>query len=89
MTRTVADAAVLLGAMMGVDADDTATRDSARRGSRDHTKSLDPNGLRGAYRSYATASSIVSADAIAEAAIADMKKQGADRRPRTSRRSAS
>ena len=46
MTRTVADAAVLLGAMAGADADDTATRDSARRGSRDYTTSLDANGLR-------------------------------------------
>src|SRR5476651_2094329 len=39
MARTVADAATLLGAMMGSDADDVATRDANRKGLRDYTKS--------------------------------------------------
>jgi amidase len=84
MTRTVADAAALLGAIAGADPEDAP---SVRRGSGqrrdaavDYTKSLDANGLRGArigvvrnkYFGYSPA-----ADQIAEAAIADMKKQGA------------
>ena len=80
MTRTVTDAALLLGAMSGTDPDDVATRDSTRKGLRDYTKSLDTNGLKGArigivrnrLFGYSPA-----ADRIAEAAIADLKKQGA------------
>ena len=48
MARTVADAAILLGAMTGVDERDPATRSSAKRNFRDYTKFLDPNGLKGA-----------------------------------------
>jgi amidase len=80
MTRTVADAALLLGAMGGVDADDSATRDSGRKGSRDFTKALDANGLRGArigvVRNRLFGSN-PAADRIAEVAIAEMKKHGA------------
>jgi amidase len=80
MTRTVADAAAVLGAMTGADPDDTATRDSDRRGRRDYTASLDPNGLKGArlgvVRNVLFGSS-PAADRLAEAAIAEMKKQGA------------
>jgi amidase len=45
MARTVTDAAVLLGAMAGVDAGDAATRSS---GVTDYTRTLDKNGLAGA-----------------------------------------
>ncbi len=80
MTRTVADAAVLLGAMIGVDGDDPATRESATKGSPDYTTVLDPNGLNGArlgvVRNRLWGSS-PAMDRIAEAAIADMKKHGA------------
>src|SRR4051812_15802999 len=92
MTRTVADAAALLAAMAGADPEDAPTlrRGSGQsvghgaaqgRGAAvDYTASLDPNGLKGArlgvvrnkYFGYSPA-----ADRIAEAAIADMKKQGA------------
>jgi len=51
MARTVADAAVLLGAMTGVDERDEATRASlGHRGKAvsDYTRFLDPNGLKGA-----------------------------------------
>jgi amidase len=80
MTRNVADAAALLGAMAGADPDDPATKDAGRKGRRDYTASLDPNGLKGArigvvrnkYFGYSPA-----ADRLAEAAIAEMKKQGA------------
>jgi len=80
MTRTVADAAVLLGAMSGRDADDPATRNADARGRHDYSASLDPYGLKGArigvmrskYFGYSPA-----VDRIAEAAIAAMKQQGA------------
>lgn len=48
MTRTVADAAILLGAMTGVDARDPATKRSAKWRLLDYTKFLDANGLKGA-----------------------------------------
>jgi amidase len=80
MARTVADAAVLLGAMVGSDPDDPATRSSSARGSRDYTPSLRADGLKGArlgiVRNQLWGSS-PPADAIAEAAIADMKIAGA------------
>ena len=43
--RTVADAAILLGAMAGVDPADRATRASRRHARRDYTESLSPRGL--------------------------------------------
>ena len=46
--RTVADAAVLLGAMTGVDPRDRATRASRAHGRRAHAAALDPPGLEGA-----------------------------------------
>jgi amidase len=80
MARTVADAATLLGAMIGADADDAATRDSATKGAPDYTMFLDRNGLKGArigvVRNRLFGSS-PAADRIAEDAIADMKRQGA------------
>ena len=48
MARTVADAAVLLGALAGVDPRDPATRGQRGRASRLHRRSLDADGLRGA-----------------------------------------
>ncbi len=48
MARTVADAAILLGAMTGVDERDEATRPSRGKALTDYTKLLDPNGLKGA-----------------------------------------
>jgi amidase len=48
MARTVADAAILLGAMVGTDARDPATATSEGKGSADYTRFLDPDGLRGA-----------------------------------------
>src|SRR3954464_735654 len=80
MTRTVADAAALLSAMSGADPDDTATKDAARRGQRDYSTSLDRDGLKGArigiVRNKYFGSSPAT-DALAEAAIAVMKQQGA------------
>ena len=47
MARTVADAAILLGAMTGADGRDSATRLSRKRGLSNYTKSLDLDGLNG------------------------------------------
>lgn len=46
--RTVADAAILLGAMTGADAADRATRASRRHARRDYTEFLATRGLEGA-----------------------------------------
>ena len=48
MTRTVADAAILLGALAGIDPRDPATEKSAGKFYPDYTQFLDANGLRGA-----------------------------------------
>jgi amidase len=45
MARTVMDAAILLGAMTGVDERDSATRLSRKRNLNNYTKSLDLDGL--------------------------------------------
>ncbi|UYZ63561.1 amidase [Hymenobacter weizhouensis] len=47
MARTVRDAAVLLGALAGVDTADAVTQESQGKAQPDYTKFLDPNGLRG------------------------------------------
>ena len=48
MTRTVRDAAILLGVMAGEDARDPATAGSSAHAAPDYTRFLDPNGLKGA-----------------------------------------
>jgi amidase len=80
MTRTVADAAALLSAMAAVDATDAATTSPRRPAAADYTRSLDGNALRGARLGVVRNKLFgysVAADLIADAAIADMKKQGA------------
>lgn len=47
LTRTVKDAAILLTAMAGVDADDVVTKESEGKAQTDYTKFLDANGLKG------------------------------------------
>ncbi len=70
MTRNVTDAAVVLGAMTGVDRDDPATRDSRGHVYRDYTKFLDKRALRGArigvWRegTYESERRVVDADVI-------------------------
>jgi amidase len=80
MARTVADAALLLGAMTGVDTADEASPASRAYAARDYTKSLDANALKGARigvarRQYFGYSDVT--DAIVNKAIADMKAAGA------------
>jgi amidase len=48
MCRTVTDAAILLGALTGIDPRDNDTKASAGKSLADYTKSLDANGLKGA-----------------------------------------
>jgi len=48
MCRTVTDAAILLGALTGIDSRDDATKASIGKYLSDYTKSLDANGLKGA-----------------------------------------
>ena len=48
MTRSVADAAVLLGVLTGMDASDAVTATSKGHAQADYTRFLDPNGLKGA-----------------------------------------
>jgi amidase len=82
MARTVADAAALLTAMAGVDAEDVAdvsTRDSAGA-RRDYAASLDPKGLEGARIGVVRGKLFgysPPADRLADQAIADMKTHGA------------
>lgn len=47
MARTVADAATLLGALVGVDSSDAATQDTSAVVYEDYTQFLDPDGLQG------------------------------------------
>jgi amidase len=79
MARTVADAAILLSALAGIDPADQATQSSAGHAS-DYTKSLDPKGLQGIRigvpRKVLFGQS-PAADRIVEAALAEMKKLGA------------
>ncbi len=47
MARTVKDAAILLGAMAGIDTGDAVTKQSRGKAQKDYTKFLDVNGLKG------------------------------------------
>lgn len=79
MARSVRDAAILLGAMVGVDARDPATADQ-NRAHADYTPFLDAGGLKGArigvprqkFFGYNPA-----ADRLAEGALAVLKERGA------------
>jgi amidase len=78
MTRTVADAALLLSAIAGVDPRDDATRDG--RTHADYTRFLDVNGLRGARIGVARAyvSSNDRVQSLFSQALAAMKAGGAE-----------
>jgi amidase len=78
MCRTVRDAAILLGALTGVDPRDSATNGSQGKSFTDYSPFCDPNGLKGARigvaRKYFGFSDVV--DALMEQSLDAMKKQG-------------
>ena len=79
--RTVADAATVLGAMIGVDPRDPATQASVGKSQPDYTRFLDKTGLRGArigvprdgYFGYSP-----KADAVINQAIEVLRYEGAE-----------
>ena len=79
MARTVRDAAVLLGAITGMDSEDNATKGSKGKSYTDYTNFLDANGLKGAkigvFRQYF--GFLPEVDAIMENALEVLKKNGA------------
>jgi amidase len=79
MARTVTDAAILLGAIAGIDSRDAVTQESDGKSFSDYTRFLDPNGLRGARigiaRKYFGFSDDV--DRLMNEAIEVMKRSGA------------
>jgi amidase len=80
MARTVADAAALLNAMVGIDPDDKATAEANGKMQQDYTQFLLASGLRGArigvVRKYAKFNDEV--DKLLAQAIAAMKSAGAE-----------
>jgi amidase len=79
IARTVRDAAILLGALTGVDPRDEATQTSAGKSHTDYTQFLDENGLRGARIGVARRMFRVNAKAkmVIDAAIEMLKQHGA------------
>jgi amidase len=79
MARTVTDAAILLGALTGVDPEDGATSASQSKSFIDYTRYLDPKGLQGAkigvVRKYFGFNDAV--DALMNSAIEAIKRAGA------------
>jgi amidase len=79
MCRTVRDAAILLGALTGVDPDDRATAASTGKSQTDYAQYCDPHGLKGARigvaRKYFGFNDAV--DALMEQSLNVMKTQGA------------
>jgi amidase len=79
LCRTVRDAAIMLGALTGVDPRDAATSGSQGKSFMDYTQFCAPNGLKGARigvaRKYFGFSD--SVDALMEQSLDTMKKQGA------------
>ncbi len=79
MCRTVRDAAILLGALTGMDPNDKATAASAGKSFTDYTKFLQADGLRGARigvlrKAFGFNPAV---DKLMEAALEVIKKQGA------------
>lgn len=79
MGRTVRDAAIVLGALTGVDAEDPATTASAGKTYTDYTQFLDDNALQGARIGVARnqLGFDPNVDALMEAAIEVMRSRGA------------
>jgi len=79
MARTVRDAAILLGALSGVDPRDPATNTSVGKSQTDYTQYLDPKGLKGVRLAVARKffGGNAATDHVIEECLAEMKRQGA------------
>src|ERR1700738_4859654 len=79
MCRMVRDAAIVLGALTGVDAEDSATAESRGKSYTDYTQFLKADGLRGARIGVVrkTFGFMDAVDKVMEAALDAMKKEGA------------
>jgi amidase len=79
MARTVRDAAILLGALTGVDANDAVTKTSAGKSFADYRLFLDKDGLRGARLGVARKSFGFNdgVDKLLNGLIGELKKLGA------------
>jgi amidase len=79
MCRTVRDAAIVLGELTGVDAEDSATTESHGKSYTDYTQFLKADGLRGARigvirKAFGFMDAV---DKVMEASLDAMKKEGA------------
>jgi amidase len=79
MCRTLRDAAIMLGALAGVDPEDDATAASQGKSQADYTRFLDPNGLKGARigvarKTFGTNDAVI---ALMEQCLEAMKRAGA------------
>ena len=79
MCRTVRDAAIVLGALTGVDPDDSATAASEGKSQKDYTQFLKVDGLRGARIGVVRKAFgfMDAVDKVMESALETMKKEGA------------
>jgi amidase len=79
MARTVKDAAILLGTLVGIDPDDSSTASSRGKSFTDYTQFLDENGLKGKRIGVEKDSLKVNPDmdAIFQDAIKTLKDKGA------------
>ena len=79
MTRTVKDAAIVLGALTGIDPNDGATAASRGGSESNYTRFLDPRGLSGARVGVARQffGFHPDVDRVLEEALAEMRRQGA------------
>jgi len=80
MTRTVTDAAILLGAITGIDSTDSKTLESTGNFHVDYTQFLNKAGLQGKRIGWysGTKGRHYKVDAVMQQAIDDLKAQGAE-----------
>jgi amidase len=80
MTRSVADAAVMLGVLVGADPEDGITAQNLQRGLRDYTPHLKTDGLQGkrigVARNYF--GDVLRVDAVMEEQLTILRAQGAE-----------
>jgi amidase len=80
MTRTVTDAAILLGVISGIDSADHKTLESEGKSHADYTPFLNKNGLQGKRIGWYTATKgrHYKVDAVMQQTIDDLKNHGAE-----------